>query len=274
MMCTTPLETTPGVPELSVIVPTRNEAGTIGKTLEALLVGASERRLELIVADGSSEDNTRDIARSMGAAVVTSEPGRARQMNAGAAVATGDHLLFLHADTLVPVDYHRLIRETLAHPGVVGGAFQLHIDASNRSLRVIEWCVNLRSRWFSMPYGDQGLFMRDDIFAQLGGFADLPVMEDYDLVRRLGGLGRIRLAPTSVKTSARRWLHQGIICATMTNQACIIGYHLGVKPSRLAMWRNARCIRTKEIQQQDYDANSHHGSGGADRQRSAQATGR
>lgn len=278
MMCTTRREVktgvTPGEPSLSVIVPTLNEAEAIGQTLEALKACAAGCPLELIVADGSSEDDTRQIARSMGATVVTCEPGRARQMNAGAAAATGQWLLFLHADTLPPPDYPRHIRETLAYPGVIAGAFQLHIDAPNRSLRVIEWCVNLRSRWLSLPYGDQGLFMRADTFEQLRGYADLPVMEDYELIRRLGRLGRIRLARASVRTSARRWLHQGIVCATMTNQACIIGYYLGVKLCRLAAWRDGRCTRSKDMDWRDHDADSTHGRGGADRQRSAEAAGR
>lgn len=282
MMCTTPREPTsgelpgelPGAPQLSVIVPARNEAGAIGKTLEALKARATGCRLELIVADGSSEDDTPDIARSMGATVITSEPGRARQMNAGAAAASGQSLLFLHADTLAPPDFPGHIRGVLAQPGVVAGAFRLYIDADNPSLRAIEWCVNLRCRWLSLPYGDQGLFMRADTFHKLGGYPDLPVMEDYELVRRLGKLGQIRLAPASVKTSARRWLHQGIVCATMTNQACIIGYHLGVNPNRLAAWRDGRCSHRAHTDWQDHDENSHHGSGGADRQRPAQAAGR
>lgn len=293
MMCKTHREVIPGVPGalqgespgglpgaipgalgLSVIVPARNEAGTIGKTLESVMAGTLGCRPELIVVDGSSTDDTRHVAESMGATVISTQPGRAKQMNAGAAAATGDTLLFLHADTLLPPDYPRHIRDTLAQPGVVGGAFELYIDAPNRSLRVIEWCVNLRSRWRSLPYGDQGLFMRADTFEQLGGYADLPIMEDYELVRRLARLGRIRLARASVKTSARRWLQQGIICATLTNQACIIGYHLGITPCRLAAWRNGRCARQTHTVRNDHNARSHHGSDGADRQRSAQASGR
>ena len=257
MICTTPRETMPGelpgelpgaipgaipgAPKLSVVIPARNEAGQIGKTLEALMACAAGSRPELIVADGSSEDNTRQMARSMGAAVVTCEPGRARQMNAGAAAAAGEWLLFLHADTLPPTDYPRHIRETLAQPGVIAGAFQLHIDAPNRSLRAIEWCVNLRSRWLSLPYGDQGLFMRANTFRNLGGYADLPVMEDYELVRRLGKVGRVALAEAHVVTSARWWLRKGVWCATLLNQACVVGYHLGVSPARLAAWRGTRC---------------------------------
>jgi uncharacterized protein len=233
----------PEAPRLSVVVPTRNEAGSIGKTLEALKVCAAGCCPELIVADGGSEDDTRDIARSRGALVVCAEPGRARQMNAGAGHATGDHLLFLHADTLPPPDYARHIRETLEDASVVGGAFRLLIDAPNPSLRLIERCVNLRSRWLSLPYGDQGLFMRTDTFKQLGGYADLPVMEDFDLVRRLGKRGRVALAEAAVVTSARWWLRKGVWCATMLNQACIVGYHLGVSPARLASWRGTQCGR-------------------------------
>jgi rSAM/selenodomain-associated transferase 2 len=202
----------------------------------------------------------------LGAVVVACEPGRGRQMNAGAAVTTGEFLLFLHADTLPPVDYQKLIRQTLEQPGVVAGAFQLRIDAPNRLLRAIEWFVNLRSRWLSLPYGDQGLFMRADTFRDMGGYADIPAMEDYELVRRLAKRGRIRLAPASVRTSARRWLHQGVVCATMVNQACIIGYHLGVNPCRLAAWRDGRCTHSRDTDRRGQDADSTHGRGGIDRQ--------
>ncbi len=252
--------------KLSVIIPARDEEASIGRTIEAVMHGKPR---EVIVCDAQSTDGTRAIAESMGAAVVTTEPGRGRQMDAGAGVATGEWLLFLHADTLPPPDYPRHISDTLAQPGVVGGAFELHIDAPNRSLRIIEWFVSIRSRWLSLPYGDQGLFMRAETFRQLGGYGDLPAMEDYELVRRLSRLGRVRLANAGVKTSARRWLNQGIVCATLTNQACIIGYHLGVKPCRLAAWRDGRCVGTRDTKTRGHDADSNHGRGGADRQGSA-----
>jgi rSAM/selenodomain-associated transferase 2 len=254
---------------VSVIVPTLDEASGIGATIEALYAHAGGSRLELIVADGGSVDETCQIARSLGALVMASEPGRGRQMNAGAAAASGEVLLFLHADTLVPKDYLKHILETLAREGVVAGAFELGIDAPNRSLRWIEWFVNLRSRWLSLPYGDQGLFMRAETFQDLGGFADLPAMEDYELVRRLAKRGRVRLAPARVKTSARRWLHQGVLCATMVNQACIIGYYLGMDTCRLAAWRDGRCTHSRDTDRQDHDADSNHRRGGVDRQGSA-----
>lgn len=255
--------------KLSVIIPAYNEARRIGRTLETLLAGATDVSPELIVADGCSDDGTREIACALGATLVTSDPGRATQMNAGAAVATGEHLLFLHADTRVPRDYDKHIDKALAEKGVVGGAFQLSIDASNLSLRLVEQAVKWRSRWRSLPYGDQGLFMRAETFRQLGGYAELPVMEDYELVRRLARLGRIHLAPASVVTSARRWQNQGVFSATLTNQACIIGYHLGVSLQRLADWRNARCVPRGVTDRRNHHADSDHGSGWVDRQRSA-----
>jgi len=226
--------------KLSVIIPARNEQASIGRTLESVMRGNPG---QVIVCDAHSTDDTRSIAASMGAAVITSDPGRAKQMNAGAAQATGERLLFLHADTLLPTDYPRHICETLARPGVVAGAFDLLIDAPNRSLRVIEWCVKLRSRWLSLPYGDQGLFMRAQTFCDLDGYADLPAMEDYELVRRLGQAGRVAMAEAAVVTSARWWLRKGVWCATMLNQACVVGYRLGVDPARLASWRGNRCGR-------------------------------
>lgn len=230
-------------PSLTVIVPARNEAHQIAGTLGALIAGASLGRPELIVVDGGSRDQTPRIASDSGATVIYSKPGRAKQMNAGAAVAGGDHLLFLHADTLVPRDYDRHIRDLLVTQGVACGAFQLVIDGSHPLLRLVERGANLRSRLLSLPYGDQGLFMRAEVFRRLGGFADMPLMEDYDLVRRLRGTGRVRVARASVRTSARRWRDQGIVCATMTNVASIIAYQLGVSPQRVAAWRDGFCAR-------------------------------
>lgn len=231
----------PALLKLSVVIPARNEQAEIGPTLEAVFRGEPH---QVIVADGHSGDDTRQVAEALGATVITAEPGRARQMNAGAADATGDALLFLHADTRLPDGYMNDISQMLSKPGVVAGAFRLSIDAPNRSLRLIERCVSWRSRWLGLPYGDQALFMTSQAFARLGGYADLPVMEDYELVRRLGRLGRIGLADARVVTSARWWLRKGVWCATMLNQACIVGYHLGVSPARLASWRGTRCGST------------------------------
>jgi len=216
---------------LSVVIPTLNEAANIEGAL-----GSVGRALgvEAIVVDAHSRDGTADLARSHGARVLTCQPGRGRQMNLGASVATGDILLFLHADTRLPDGFDRHVRRLLAAPGAVAGAFELAIDGSQASLRVIERLANWRSRRLHMPYGDQAFFIRADAFRRVGGYPDLPVMEDYELMRRARPLGRIVIASAAATTSARRWLALGVWRTTLLNQVTIILYNLGFSPARLA----------------------------------------
>jgi rSAM/selenodomain-associated transferase 2 len=225
------------VTRLTIIIPARDEADRLGAVLTRL---ASTPELQVVVVDGQSVDRTSEIARDAGAVVIPSPPGRGRQMNAGAEVADGEVLLFLHADTLLPDDFTEHVHMVLARPGVVAGAFELRIDAPHRSLRVVERLVRWRSRRRQMPYGDQAIFMRAETFREVGGFPPLPVMEDYEMMRRLRRLGRIGMAPAAVLTSARRWLACGIWRTTLQNQLCVVAYHLGVPPERIARWRGLR----------------------------------
>ncbi len=218
-------------PVLSVVIPALNEADTIGAAL-ARVRQAGE--VEIIIADGGSSDSTREIARQAGAVVLGVSGGRAAQLNAGAARATGHRLLFLHADTLLPEDYARRIHAALDDPSTVAGAFRFRTDASGWGMRLIEWGTNLRSAVFQWPYGDQGLFMEKHVFGELGGFASLPIMEDYELVRRLRQRGRIVTVAEPVLTSARRWTRLGPLRTWWRNQCVIIGYGLGIAPGRLA----------------------------------------
>ncbi len=218
---------------ISVIIPALNEAEGIEATLREAERGSN---LEIIVADGQSQDGTEQIARSRGAIVLTTPTGRASQMNAGAALATGDILLFLHADTRLPLGFDVLIRQALAQPNTVGGAFELSIDAPFPGLRRIERLANWRSRRLHLPYGDQGIFMRADVFWGLGGFPDLAIMEDFEMARRLGRRGNIAIVPEPVVTSARRWLARGVGRTTLINQMVIAAYYLGVPPARIARW--------------------------------------
>ena len=218
---------------ISIIIPTLNEAACLGRTLEGLRGAAC---LETIVVDAGSRDGTPEIAEAHGCRVLTAPPGRAGQMNAGAAVATGSVLLFLHADTLLPQDFERHIHATLAGPGVAAGAFRLSIENAQSVLRAIQWAANLRARWLQMPYGDQAIFLSAETFRAIGGFPDLPIMEDFELVRRLRRRGQIAVANASVTTSARRWNALGPLRTTWINQMVVVGYHLGVAPERLARW--------------------------------------
>ncbi len=218
-------------PRISVIIPSLNEAGGIARSIAS---AAQEPNVEIIVVDGGSRDKTLQVARRQGARTLSVPAGRARQMNAGAYASSGAILVFLHADTVLPSNYAGLVRRLLASPDVVAGAFRLGIEGRRRSLRWIESGANWRSRWLRLPYGDQALFVRSRIFSDLGGYADLPVMEDYDLVRRLNRRGRVILAPEAVVTSARRWERLGVVRTTLLNQVMVTGHLLGVSPRKMA----------------------------------------
>jgi rSAM/selenodomain-associated transferase 2 len=236
------MSTAPRTSTISVIIPTLNEADQLSPTLTPL---HSEPGLEIIVADGGSSDNTTTIATSLGAKVVFSKPGRARQQNHGADAASGDILLFLHADTILPDGFGGPVRQCLSNPGVVAGAFRLNIAGNSRGLRLIEILANWRARQLQMPYGDQALFLRRATFTRLGGFPEQEIMEDFELARRLKKLGRINLLEIEASTSDRRWRALGIARTTLINQAIVIGYLLGCSPYSLSSWyrRSSRARR-------------------------------
>lgn len=224
-----PIQTEAG--KLSVIIPTLNEEMSLPATLDS--VGLPGDALEVIVVDAGSTDQTVEIAQQHGCKVFVGNPGRANQMNAGAAIATGEHLLFLHADTRLPGDYRVEVERVLATP-VTCGAFPLQIDAQGLALRMVESGVAFRSRIWQMPYGDQALFFRSADFYAQSGFKQMSIMEDYELVARMRKTGRIGLASKPVKTSARRWEKNGILRTTFVNQLCVVGYRLGFSDTRLA----------------------------------------
>ncbi|MGB3654580.1 MAG: TIGR04283 family arsenosugar biosynthesis glycosyltransferase [Rivularia sp. (in: cyanobacteria)] len=219
--------------KISIIIPTLNESKNIKATVASTQVSTN---VEVIVVDGGSQDNTVDIVQSLGVKVITGYQNRACQMNAGAMNATGDILLFLHADTLLPADFDAMIRTALQQPLSIAGAFALRINAPQTGLRLIEWGVKLRSKWLQMPYGDQGIFTTKQIFDSIGGFPELPIMEDFELMRYLKRLGKITFIPVPVTTSPRRWLKKGVLQTTLINQVVIIGYFLGVSPKKIRSW--------------------------------------
>ncbi len=157
-------------------------------------------------------------------------------MNEGAKRATGEILLFLHADSLLHPNALPAILNAFEDPSVIGGAFCLKIDSSTWFLDGIAAIVNARSRCFGLPYGDQGYFVRRDIFEKLGGFKNLPLMEDVDFIRRLKKEGRIVLLREAITTSDRRWVDEGVLYATLRNLTLLSLYFLGVAPERLAQW--------------------------------------
>jgi rSAM/selenodomain-associated transferase 2 len=217
---------------ISIIIPTLNEESNI----KAVINSIQSHNIEIIVVDGGSEDKTLLIAKSLDVKVVVSSPGRANQMNTGAMVASGEILLFLHADTRLPIRFDEMVRRTLAKPGIVAGAFALQIDAPDWGLRLVEFGVKWRSHLWQMPYGDQAIFLTKDVFQKVGNFPQIPIMEDFELMRKLKSLGKIYLLPTPVITSPRRWLKQGILQTTILNQIIVIAYLLGVSPNRICNW--------------------------------------
>jgi rSAM/selenodomain-associated transferase 2 len=225
--------------KISIIIPVLNEVGTIEKVLAST---RSSTNVEVIVVDGGSVDGTFELVRSLGVKVLSSPTGRACQMNVGALAATGQIVLFLHGDTLLPPEFDTMVRAALKPPKQgyrktpVAGAFALQIDAPLRSLRLIERGVNWRSRFLQMPYSDQAIFLKTETFRQMGGFVELPIMEDFELMRRLKRLGHITIIPVPVLTSARRWLKKGIFQTTLINQIVILAYLLGVLPKHIVGW--------------------------------------
>jgi len=218
---------------ISVIIPTLNEAHAIATTISTL---KKHRQTEIIIVDGGSQDQTATIARSMGVKVLTTAACKATQMNTGAAEAAGDVLLFLHADTRLPENFESCVAATLARNEVGAGAFSLGIDSGAGGLRLIERVANWRSRFFQLPYGDQALFVSRRLFHEIGGYPDYPIMEDFELVRRLKRKGKIVILPESVQTSARRWIRFGIVNTWLLNQIIVIAYYLGISPQRLSQW--------------------------------------
>ena len=218
---------------ISIIIPTCNEAENLSELLPELL---DIPDVEVLVVDGNSSDDTVNTATALGAKVLRFPPGKALQMNAGAKAARGEILLFLHGDTRLAPGFAGKVYETLNEPGIVAGAFSLKIDGKEYSLRIIEKLANFRSRFLQLPYGDQGFFIKAAMFSAIGGFPVLPIMEDFELARRLKRKGRIKILSQAATTSGRRWKKLGALRTTVINQAIIIGYLLGTNPQKLAEW--------------------------------------
>jgi rSAM/selenodomain-associated transferase 2 len=218
---------------IGVVIPTLNEERLIEQTVASCGHGVGGC-YEVIVADGGSSDKTLETAAAAGARTVSAARGRARQMNAGAAIAKSDVLVFLHADTTLPSDFVRAIRRALLDPGMVGGAFSMEVDGPGPLMRAISQLSTFRSRCLRLPYGDQAIFVRRNAFSHLGGYADIPLLEDAELCRRLKNLGRLCILPERVTTSARRWKAEGPIRVILRNWGIGLAYACGVSPAALA----------------------------------------
>ena len=216
---------------ISVIIPTLNERGTLGPTLNDLLTQDGD--LEIIVSDGSSSDGTLDLVSQFPEVkVVTSPRGRGRQMNEGGNAACGDIFLFLHADTCPPPGAVKMVEKVLVDSSVVAGSFSLSFDIPSIFLRLYSLFSQINHILFN--YGDQGLFLRSYTFRRIGGFKDMPIMEDVEIQKRLRRLGKFVKIRKPVITSARRFVNCGIIRQQILNTGLVFSYHLGTDTSCLA----------------------------------------
>jgi rSAM/selenodomain-associated transferase 2 len=219
--------------KLSIIVPVLDEQARIGPALDAL-APLRARGAEVIVADGGSGDLTAAIARPLTDAVVTAPRGRGVQMNAGAAAATGDVLLFLHADTALPPDTDALVLDGLHRTGHVWGHFDVRIEGRGPLLPIIAAAMNARARLTGIATGDQAMFVTRTAFASAGGFPDIPLMEDVALSKRLKRIGPPLCLDARVTTSGRRWDEGGAIRTMLLMWRLRLAYWLGAEPASLA----------------------------------------
>ena len=216
--------------DISVIVPTLDEAAQLATTL-ASARGAGVR--EVIVVDGGSRDATECVARRHADVVLTAARGRATQMNAGAAAAHGEVLLFLHADTRLPRGFDASVRAALADPATIGGRFDVRLVPSSPLLALVAVLMNLRSRLSGIATGDQAIFVRRAAFEAVGGFEPIPLMEDVALTRTLKRRGRIACLRAHVETSSRRWVRNGPVRTIVLMWWLRFLYFRGVPPERL-----------------------------------------
>jgi len=222
-------------PAVSVIVPVLHEAGRLDALIDHVRKTAGAEPVEIILVDGSPDGESIGTVTRGGVTLLTAPAGRARQMNAGADAATGDFLLFLHADTRLPAGAFRRIAETLSDGRHGAGAFDLRYDSERPSMRIIARAACLRSRLTRIPYGDQAHFFRRDYFEAIGGYADIPFLEDVEIMRRIKRRReRICILPEPVVTSARRQQQEGVLACTVRNGVVVALYYAGMSPERLA----------------------------------------
>jgi rSAM/selenodomain-associated transferase 2 len=218
---------------LSIIVPTLNEADCIAATLRALQP-LRARGAEVIVVDGGSDDDTFTQARDLCDRALVAPRGRARQLNVGASFASGDTLLFLHADTLLPPDADALIAGAMSDKTIVWGRFDVRFYPTTWLLALVAWAMNLRSRHTGIATGDQALFVRRSAFAQVGKFPDQPLMEDIALSKKLRTLSPPAALRVRVTTAARRWQRYGVWRTIVRMWLLRFAYFLGVPAAQLS----------------------------------------
>lgn len=217
-------------PSVSVIIPAINEVANISQAVErAWAAGASE----VIVADGGSTDGTLEKLQEADCIVVNSPAGRGTQQNAGANAATGDLLLFLHADNYLETGaLNQLADCDSSRP--LAGCFRQRISANGFRFRVLEWGNELRATWLGRPYGDQGIFVDRRLFHEVGGFPEIPLMEELPFMKAITSNTKLTLLPGPLHISARRWQRYGVIRQTLRNWSLLVRYYFGAAPEELA----------------------------------------
>lgn len=219
----------------SIIIPTFQAGDSLGVTLECLTKADPIPEIpipEIIVSDGGSTDATLTTAKNAGAVIVSGSQGRGAQLKAGADAATGDWLLFLHADTQLPTDWEKAIQSFIKCNPDKAGYFEFTLDSRSPSALRLEKMVKWRCRYFALPYGDQGLLISRDHYNLIGGFKPLPLMEDVDIIRRIG---KKKLSPIGIPaiTSAKRYEQTGYLRRSIKNLFCLSLYFLGVAPKTI-----------------------------------------
>lgn len=218
---------------VTIVIPVLNEASNLGRCIgSAWESGASE----VLVVDGGSTDGTEQIAAAEPCKFIRSPPGRARQQNAGGAHASGDAIIFLHADCWLEKNCVSQVTQALSDPATKCGAFRQRIDDQRRVYRLLEWGNAQRVILRGMAYGDQGIFVRRSVFEQLGGFPEMPFLEDVALMSQLRRQRWPVLLPGPLHVSARRWQRYGVVRQTLRNWTIVTSWKLGVSPERLSRW--------------------------------------
>lgn len=235
--------------EISVIIPTLNEKETLGPCLDMLNRTGAE---ECIVVDGGSCDGTERIAASRSAQFLIASGGKGAQCNAGAGRARGRIFCFLHADTKLPEGWCGQIIDVIRSRGCLGGAFRFGLKGERPAWRLIEAGVNWRSSKLRLPYGDQAIFVRREVFVAMGGFKTMPFMEDVDFVLRLRRMGPLGIASGQVLTSPRRWEQGGVLATTLRNNLVLLGFNLGIDPQTLYRWYSSHERKPTLSTEKDY----------------------
>ena len=192
--------------------------------------------IEVVVVDAGSQDRTVRQAEEAGARVLSSERGRAQQLEKGWRAVKADVILFLHADTKLPPAWASAVSTSLLDAGRVGGAFRLRLDAKGMTLRLVEFLARVRATLIGLPYGDQAIFVRRSVLESIGGVPAVPIMEDLDLIREMKRKGRIEVLGLEVRTSARRYLDHGVLRTAWVHLVALAGWRLGIDRGRVAAW--------------------------------------